>query len=144
MPRISTEYFRRIRRLDLVNRDLMEEVATVLEKGLIDATQEELYKRTPLKVTHAMLKSIGSRIVGNRVDVGYNLSGVSVIGFGDPTAEAPYAKYRVNMKGVSKLGGHLLDMSPSKWIRSHVDYKIRAIVAYYHKKAMGNGVVSVQ
>lgn len=73
-----------------------------------EATQRELYDRTPLEVTRNMYRSISSKETPNSVIVGYNVS--------NPVA--PYAKYRVVMTGISKLGGHLLDMDPAAYLRA--------------------------
>lgn len=89
-------------------------MAKILNQGLKDATQEQLYDRTTLPVSHDMFRSIRSWIAGNVVKVGYTYG-----------RGANYAKYRVNMTGRSKQDGHKLDMQPSLWIKNHCDRDIK-------------------
>ncbi len=107
---------RQRRRAASVGREtnhLRGDVAKLLYKGLQDATEEELYQRTPLEVSGAMFRSISITLRGNIVEVFYSLN------------KARHARRRVRMKGRSVVGGHRLDMAPGAWIRKHVDPQIR-------------------
>jgi hypothetical protein len=94
---------------------LRGDVAKLLYKGLQDATEAELYNRTPLKVSRAMFRSVSVAMRGNVVEVFYGLG------------KARHARRRVNMKGRSVSGGHQLDMNPGAWVRKHSDPSIRRI-----------------
>jgi hypothetical protein len=73
-----------------------------------------------------MMKSIRTRLIQGGVQVGY------FAGKG-----ARYAKYRVNMKGISKLGGHLLDMQPSKLLKKKADPEIRRLTKAAQRRIIG-------
>lgn len=126
---ISAKYKRRINAVRGVTIWLREEARKDLEQGLKDATEEQLYKRTPLKVTRKLFRSIGSKVKGQMVEVGYNLSN---------DEKAKYASSRINMMGRSKLGGHIMDMSPRTFINKHVDPKLRRRNAQAQKKILGD------
>lgn len=113
---VSTKYRRRVAAVRPVTTWLREKAQEDLENGLREATQEQLYDRTPLKVTRALYNSVGSRVLGQVVEVGYNIGSAT---------RAAYAAIRVNMKGTSKTGGHQLDMQPNTYLRRKVDPKIR-------------------
>lgn len=112
--RFSDRYERRARSFGRQSAAHRGRVARILYKGLQDATQELLYDRTPLPVTRDMFRSIRTKLKGVVVQVGY------FYGKG-----ARYAKYRVNMTGRSRRGGHKLDMQPSRHLRDHCDAKIK-------------------
>jgi len=112
--RISDRYERRAKSVGRESARHRGRMAKILKKGLEDATQEQLYDRTTLKVTRDMFNSIRARFLGNVVQVGY------FFGRG-----ARHAKYRLNMIGRSKQDGHVLDMQPSVYIKKHCDRDIK-------------------
>jgi hypothetical protein len=123
---ISDRYRRRAQNVGRESLRLRNAMQGVLKRGLEEATKEELYDRTPLKVSHDMMKSIRTRLIQGGVQVGY------FAGKG-----ARYAKYRVNMKGISKLGGHLLDMQPSKLLKKKADPEIRRLTKAAQRRIIG-------
>jgi hypothetical protein len=127
---ISDTYSRRLRLLESHNQYQRLEAAKDLKKGLVDATQIQLYDVTTLPVTHDMLNSIGVTInvSTNTVTVGY------ILPVDGKVPEHP--KYRLNMKGKSKLGGHRLDMQPSVYIRENVNPKLIRRARILHKRTL--------
>jgi len=121
--RISDKYSRRAASVGKETARLRGDVAKALNQGLKDATKEQLYDRTPLPVTHDMMKSIRPKMKGNVVEVGY------FYGRG-----AGYAKYRLNRTGISPSGGHVLDMAPSVYIQKNVEPKIKRLTRAAQKK----------
>lgn len=111
---ISDRYERRAKSVGRESAKHRGRMAKILNQGLKDATQEQLYDRTTLPVTRDMFNSIRTKILGNVVQVGY------FFGRG-----AKYAKYRLNMVGRSKEDGHVLDMQPSVYIKQHCDADIK-------------------
>lgn len=116
---ISTKYQRRIARIPGTIRMLQMEAKKDLLQGLQNATDEQLYNITKLRISGRMYDSIGTRLVGDGVEVGYN------IGAGP---KAPYARIRLQMKGRYKTGPSnpgRKDMNPNSYLRKHVDPNIR-------------------
>lgn len=114
MARISDRYERRAKSVGRESAKHRGRMAKILNQGLKDATQQQLYDRTTLPVSRDMFRSIRIKLLGNVVQVGY------FFGRG-----ARYAKYRLNMIGYSKQDGHKLDMQPSRYIRDHCDKLIK-------------------
>jgi hypothetical protein len=110
---ISRKYERRIAAIAPETENLRYEVKTILHEELENATQAELYDRTTLPTTGRMMRSVRASIRGARVVAFYD------------ARIAKHAKYRVNMKGISKSGGHVLNMNPAKWLRRRANPRIR-------------------
>lgn len=128
MGRVSDKYRRRIAISKQSGPKVRGEVGKVLKEALQTATEEELYEVTPLPVTHAMRNSIQIFFLGaNEVAAGYN------------ARKAPHAKGRLNMKGVSKLGKHQLDMNPAPIVRREADNKIRQINRREQRRIIAGG-----
>jgi len=109
---------------------LRKAVAEVLEEDLEEATNQQLYDRTRLKVSFKMLRSIGSKIIGDVVEVGYNMN---------QSVKIKYARRRLNLKGISPTGRHLLDMKPSEYLRKVSNPKIAALVRKAKQGMLGAG-----
>jgi hypothetical protein len=104
MAKVSEKYRRRIRAVRGQTQKLRRESKAVLVEGLREVHDDQLTNVTNLPITGRMRRSIGGRIKGQSVEVGYN------IGNGP---KALYAGPRLNMKGRSKKGGHNLEMHPA-------------------------------
>lgn len=133
----STKYYRRVAAVRPVTERLRTEIAIELEFGLVKATKHELYDRTPLPVTGMMMKSIGSRInvpgmSREVVEVGFNIGDNAAAGF-----VAPYAGVRVNMTGISVLGGHNLHMRLSYYLQLYSSGAIRRWTRMAQKGILG-------
>ena len=126
MPSIADKYHRRAQSVGRETARLRGDVAKLLNQGLRDATQEQLYDRTPLPVTRDMMNSIRPQLRGNTVQVGYSYG-----------RGARYAKYRLNMKGISRSGGHRLDMQPSAFIQKNVEPQIKRATRAAQRKIIG-------
>jgi hypothetical protein len=121
---ISDKYKRRITAVRGQTAALRQEVKQIMVEELLNATNEELYQRTPLPVTFAMWRSIRSVVRGQDVFALFD------------GRIAKHAKYRVNMHGISVLGGHVLDMRPALYLRQHADPRIRRAVRAAHKRML--------
>src|SRR4051812_4901610 len=110
---IAAKYQRRAAAVGRAGLMLQNEMRGVLKDGLVQATNEQLYQRTPLPVSHAMLRSIKTRIAGRSIEVYYD------------AADAPYAGPRVNMHGTSVAGGHQLDMQPGQRVAELADAPLK-------------------
>lgn len=128
MASISKKYRRRAERVDLATDKAETLVGNEMIRQITQATQVQLYDRTPLKVTYRMFNSIGVSIVRSRVIGGYNRSGV---------ISAPYAVYRLAMTGISKLGGHLLDMNPAEFVAEPMKKRIARVVLLAQRRIIG-------
>lgn len=129
MGYIQTRYRRRISAVGTQTARLRGDVARVLVDELRKGTQEELYDRTPLPVTHNMMRSIRPVMQGNLgASVGYTYG-----------PGANYAKYRVNMTGISVLGGHVLDMRMGEYLRKNADPRIRKLARAAQKRILEAG-----
>lgn len=106
MGQIATRYRRRAANVGRQNALLRGAIGKTMVEALQQATDEELYERTPLETSGKMRRSIQVYYLGNAIiEVGYDLS------------RAPHAKRRLNLKGTSPTGGHLLDMRPAPIVR---------------------------
>lgn len=123
MAYLKDRYRRRVRAVGRETHRLRGDVAKVLVEGLRAGTQEQLYDRTPLEVTHAMMRSIRPIMQGQYgCAVGYNAS------------VAPHAPFRVNMHGISVTGGHLLDMRMADYLRANANPRIRRLGVAAHRR----------
>ena len=126
MPRpLATKYQRRIRNLKQETHRLRGDVAHVLVDELQNAVQEQKYDRTPLPVTHALMRSIKPIMQGNNS---------AAVGF--DASVAPHAAIVVNMKGTSKTGGHSLDMQLGVALRQKADPRIRRLGKMAHRRVL--------
>lgn len=120
MGQLAIKYRRRIEKVRKQSEALKYYVMRQYVEGLQECTIKELYVRTPLPVSYALMRSIGGKVVWDTVAVGYNLSSEKKV---------PYASRRINLTGISPSGHHILDMHPSAYLRKHVDPKVRAVIA---------------
>lgn len=126
MPRpLTTKYQRRIKSFKGQTHRLRGDVAHVLVEEMGNALDEQLYERTPLEVTHNMKRSIRPIMMGNNA---------AAVGF--DSSIAPYAKYRVNMHGTSKTGGHLLDLRLGQALRQKADPRIRRLATMAQRRSL--------
>lgn len=130
MAKVSDKYRQRISRISAATTALRDVGAGMYEKGLQDATEDQLYKRTPLPVTRDMFNSIGHKFTGvNGFVVGYNLA---------PGRKVQHVGYRLDMTGTSVYGGHNKTMNPSRYLRVNVDPKFRILTKASHKRILGD------
>jgi hypothetical protein len=99
-------------------------VAKILVAALQEATQTELYDRTPLPVSRKMYRSITQRFAGQSVVVGYN------------GRVAPYAALRLAKKGRSRSGGHDMTMDPAKFVQRRTARKIRQLGEFAQRRIL--------
>ncbi|BCM88720.1 hypothetical protein IAD21_00562 [Abditibacteriota bacterium] len=131
MGKIANAYRSRARRVRAVTQSELGREASMIRAGAREAVQTQLYDRTPLKVSKRLLRSISIQFLGNRFRVGFN------------TSTAPHAQRRINLKGVSKTGGHLLDMDVNGYIRANVYPRVVASRRAMMPRILGEGVVSI-
>jgi hypothetical protein len=113
---LATKYQRRARSVRGQTHRLRGDVAHVLVDELQNALQDQLYNRSQLPVSRAMMRSIRPIMEGNNsVAVGFN------------SQIAPHAPFRINMHGISVTGGHLLDLRLSDALRRRADPRIRRL-----------------
>lgn len=125
--RVSDKYSRRVASVGKETARLRGDVSKLLVQGLRDATKQELYDRTPLDVSEDMMKAIRPKLAGNVVEVGFTY------GHG-----ATYARYRLNMTGISPSGGHRLDMRPAEWIKKNVQPKFDKATRAAQRRIIGD------
>ncbi len=128
---VSSTYKRRVARVRGKTALLEAEARNDYELGLQEATLQQLYDRTPLKVTLAMLDSIGSRKIPGGIEVGYNIGNAK-------RRNVKHVQIRLNMKGRSVLGGHDLTMNPNKFLRNRTDGKVRRRAARIQREILGD------
>lgn len=117
MGKVAQKYKARADRVKPAAARMRGDAAKALVKGLQEATQTELYARTPLPVSRRMYRSIKPRFLG-----AYDVA----VGF--DTAIAPHAPHRLKMKGRSKTGGHDLEMKPGAFLDKNTRAKVRTIL----------------
>lgn len=116
MSLIASRYRRRAVNVGRQNLALRGAIGKTLIEALQQATDEELYDRTPLATTGQMRRAIQAYYLGTSIiEVGFNLS------------RAPYAHRRLNLKGTSPSGGHILDMRPAPIVRRVANPRIAAL-----------------
>ena len=114
MGKVARQFEAMSRRVQPETDRTRGDVGKILVEGLKQATEQEVYERTPVPVTGRMRRSIRARFLGARkVGVGYDV------------AVAPHAPFRVRMKGKSKRGKHQLDMNPHAHILQNKGDEIR-------------------
>lgn len=113
---LATKYQRRISSLKRETSRLRGDVGHVLHEVTVNAVDEQKYERTPLPVTGALRRSVKLRMQGN--------NSVAVV---FDTSVAPHAPIVLNMHGVSKTGGHLLDMRIGEALRQKANPRIRRL-----------------
>lgn len=132
MAKLSTVYATRARRVQAATRAMTIAEAEIALEGVQEEVQTAL-ERSPLPRTGDMLRSIKKSIRGNgtRYVIGFD-KGIAI-----------YAPIRAEKKGISKLGGHLMDMSPSNGVRRKRLPLIRAMRRARLRGAIGPGARSV-
>ncbi len=122
---IATKYQRRIASLKRETHRLRGDVGHVLHEEMINAVDEQKYDRTPLPVTGNLRRSVRLFMQGNNQ---------AAIGFDGSVA--PYAAIVVNMHGISKTGGHLLDMRLGDALRKKADPRIRRLAKMAQRRVL--------
>jgi hypothetical protein len=100
-------------------------VRKMMRRGLVNATEVQLYRRTPLPVTRRMRRSIYTVSDSNSITVGYKAS------------VAPHAGIRLAKKGRSKLGKHDMAMNPAEFIEQTEGDRIARIGRGTLQRIMG-------
>ncbi len=127
--KVSDKYRRRVSAVRGYTHYLREAARKDLKEGLQKATDEQLYNVTPLPATGAMYDSIGTRLRGDIVEVGYS------IGEGKKVKHPPY---RLQMKGRYVRGRGRKDMNPSKLLIKYATPKLRRRNARAQKGIIGD------
>lgn len=110
--RVAKKYQRRIAKLESSDRKMRSKIRGYLRLGLKQALETQLYARTPLKVSKAMLRSVFTITTKNSIAVGLKGS------------IAPHNSIRLDRTGTSKLGGHDMTLKPAEFIREVYGPKI--------------------
>ncbi len=121
---ISDKYRRRIAAVGRETLTLRSQARGVLKSALQQATQEQLYDRTPLHVSRALYQSIKTRFAEGGVEVFFDAS------------VAPYVGKRLSMKGISPSGGHLLDMQPGPTVTRKSRAQLLALARAAHRRIL--------
>jgi hypothetical protein len=127
---LANAYRSRARRVRPVSQAVLGAEAKIAKYGIQEGLEVELYERTPLKVTRAMYRSVSIRFLGRAFQIGYN------------TSIAPYAPIREKASGVSKSGGHVLDIDPAAYMRRNFGAQIALVRSRALKAIHGRGARS--
>ena len=131
MGKLAEAYRARARRVPPETARARGDVGKILLQGLSEATEQQLYDRTPLPVTHKMGDSVQVRYLGSKeVAVGYD------------RRIAPHAPFRLAKEGTSLLGGHDMTMRPGEQIERDKAAAIRERFERAQKNIAGPGVKS--
>lgn len=127
MGKIADKYRARVRRVGSETNKLRGVAARELYRGLQDATQAQLYDRTPLPVSRNLYRSIAVEMNGYQ--------GVRVL---YRASRAKYARRRLNLHGTSKTGGHQLDMNPGEYLNKRARPKIYSAAREAQRRIIGD------
>ena len=115
---VASRYRTRISRASSEEHRARGEIGSTMLADLRAGYDEQIANVSNLPLTGRMRRSIRLWFRGARnVEVGFDVS------------KANYAPIRLNMKGVSKTGGHRLDTDLRSYLRKNTFSKIRAIVS---------------
>lgn len=117
---ISDKYRRRVAAVGRETLILRSRARGVLKGALQQAHDEQLTNVSNLPLTGRMRRSIKSRFVRDGVEAYYD------------TSVAPYAGPRLNKKGRSKKGGHIMDMKPGPKVRQISRPRLRQMEQQAH------------
>lgn len=126
MGKVGNKYKQREKRVFSEAAKTRIAVRKLMRDGLVEATQKQLYDRTPLPVTGRMRRSIYTKSDKDSIAVGYKSS------------VAPHHAIRLAKKGRSKLGGHDMTMKPGEFIEAVKGDKIARLARGTLSRIIGN------